>query len=182
MFTAKMLVDPFAAAKFTWRLSESGPARLLPVELTMHQDLPVMLVPPPIRGRVLYGRSPFLLLYFLDEHAWPPEPEGMWVSADGRADIIVRSVDPIDHLAVDARSPIQTDLTVSLGASSVRLNLAPEVMAFFDIPAPPGIRSTSGYVYLLTAHTSKGFVPHLRIGNGDYRSLGAQLRFRPVPK
>jgi hypothetical protein len=182
LFTAKMLVDPFTAAKFTWRLPESGPARLLPVELTMHQDLPVMLVPPPIRGRVLYGGNPFLLLYFLDEHAWPPEPEGMWVSADGRADIIVRSVDPIDHLAVDARSPLSTSLVVSLGAGTVRVPLEPEVMAFFAVPAPPGIRSTSGYVYLMTTSVSDGFVPHLRIGNGDYRNLGAQLRFRPVSR
>jgi hypothetical protein len=182
LFTAKMLVDPFGAAKFTWRLPESGPARLLPVELTMFQDLPVMLVPPPVRGRVLYGRDPFLLLYFLDENASPPEAEGMWVSADGRADIIVRSVDPIDYLAVDARSPIRTALTLSLGAGEIHVPLQPEVRAFVNVPAPAGIRGTSGYVYLMTASATDGFVPHTRIGNGDYRNLAAQVRFRPVPK
>jgi hypothetical protein len=152
----------------------------------MFQDLPVMLVPPPVRGRVTYGSDPFLLLYFLDENARPPEPEpqghAMWVSASGRADIIVRSVDPIDHLMVDARSPIRTELTMSLGAGRVRVRLDPDVRAFFTIPAPEGIRGTSGYVYLMTARASEGFVPHTRIGNGDYRNLAAQVRFRAKTK
>ena len=183
LFTAKMLVDPFAAAKFTWRTPETGPARVLPIELTMDQDLPVMLATAPIRGRVLYGRDPFLLLYFLDRNASPPEPEGMWVSADGRADIIVRSVQPMRHLAVDARSPIRTSLTMSLGAGDVRVSLDPEVRAFFTIPAPAGIPGAlGGYVYLMTASASDGFVPHTRIGNRDFRNLAAQVRFRPVPR
>ena len=43
LFTAKILVNPFASAKFTWQITERGFARRLPVELTMAPDLPVML-------------------------------------------------------------------------------------------------------------------------------------------
>jgi hypothetical protein len=178
LFTAKMLVSPFVAAKFTWELTERGPARRLPVELTMAQDLPVMLA-QPLRGRVQYGHDPFLLLYFLDQNAWPPEPEGMWVSGSGRAEIIVRAVDPIDHLSVEAQSPVATTLTLSIGGEEVTVALQPNRVAAFDVPAS-GIRSQFGYAYLMTALSSDGFVPHLRLGNGDYRNLGAQVRFRPV--
>ena len=49
LFTAKMLVNPFVAAKFPYQTTERGFARRLPVELTMANDLPVMLVGPSAR-------------------------------------------------------------------------------------------------------------------------------------
>jgi len=179
LFTAKMLVTPFESAKFTWLIAEKGPARRLPVELAMAQDLPVMLA-HPLRGRVQYGRDPFLLLYFLDQNASPPEPEGMWVSGAGRADIIVRAVDPIGHLAVEAQSPISTVLTVSMGAEAVTVPLAPGKAAAFTVRAS-GVRDQFGHAYLLQAQSSEGFVPHVvNPSSPDYRNLGAQLRFAPV--
>jgi hypothetical protein len=179
LFTAKILVAPFEAAKFTWLITERGPARRLPVELTMAQDLPVMLA-QPLRGRIQYGHDPFLLLYFLDQNAFPPEPAGMWVSGAGRADIIVRAVDPIEHLAVEAVSPIRTVLTVSMGGEPVRVQLEPGRRASFTVGAN-GLRDQFGHAYLMTAHSSEGFVPHvLDPHSPDYRNLGAQLRLRPV--
>jgi hypothetical protein len=186
LFTAKMLVTPFESAKFTWLTTERGLFRRLPVELTMYNDLPVMLA-QPLRGRVMYGRDPFLLLYFLDQNAWPPEPEGMWVSGGGRADILVRAVDPIDHLAVEAQSPIRTVLTVSLGAGEVRTALEPGRPVTFQVPAGRGVRGRDGYAYLMTAQSSEAFVPQVLAPRKDglppdYRNLGAQMRFRPVSR
>jgi hypothetical protein len=179
LFTVKMLVSPFAAAKFTWLTTEKGPARRLPVELTMANDLPVMLA-QPLRGRVQYRYDPGLLLYFLDQNAWPPEPEGMWTSGAGRADIIVRSAEPIDHLAVEVESPIPTELRVAMGGRPVVVRLSPGRILTFDLPAS-GVRGRAGYAYLLTTHSTEGFVPHLRDPrSNDYRNLGAQLRFRPI--
>ncbi|MGE3179031.1 MAG: glycosyltransferase family 87 protein, partial [Vicinamibacterales bacterium] len=181
LFTAKMLVTPFESAKFTWQITEKGPARRLPVELSMAQDLPVMLA-QPLRGRVQYGRDPFLLLYFLDQNAFPPEPEGMWLSGAGRADIIVRAVDPIAYLSVEARSPIPTVLTLSMGAGRVTVPLAPGKPATFTVPAD-GVRDQFGHAYLLQAQSSEGFVPHVvNPASPDYRNLSAQLRFRPVSR
>lgn len=182
LFTAKLLVTPFESAKFTWRVAETGPARLLPVELTMAGDLPVMLTTGPLRGRVQYGHDPFLLLYFLDENAFPPEPDGMWVSANGRADIIVRAVDPVAHLEVEAWSPIETTLTLSMGAGRKEIRLKPFEVARFQLPAD-GIYGVNDYRYLMTAQASDGFVPHARDpASQDYRHLGAQVRFRPVSR
>ncbi len=179
LFTAKLLITPFESAKFTWRVAETGPARLLPVELTMAGDLPVMLTTSPTRGRVQYGHDPFLLLYFLDERAYPPEPDGMWVSADGRADIVVRAVDPIDHLEVEAWSPIETRLTMSIGAGEKMIDLNPGELLRFDLPAG-GVPAANGYSYLMTAEASNGFVPRAVDPNSeDYRHLGAQVRFIP---
>lgn len=177
LFTAKMLVNPFVAAKSPYLTTEKGPARRLPVELTMANDLPVML--DASRSRIPYG-DPMMLLYFLDQNAWPPEPPGMWVSGAGRADILVRTVDPIEYLSVTAESPIDTVLTVEMGGPSVDVPLAPGQPATFTVSAR-GVRALQSYAYLLRTRSSEGFIPHLQdASSSDFRNLGALIRFRAV--
>jgi hypothetical protein len=179
LFTAHMLIHPFVAAKYTYLTTESGPARLLPVELTMANDLPVRLSSAPLRAHIPYGDDPFMLLYFLDQNAFPPEPMGMWVG-DRRADIIVRTEDPIDHLVITAESPIQTTLTVSVGAEGVTVPIAPNMPVHFNVTTR-GVRGLQSYAYLMSAKASDAFVPHLLDPkSADYRTLGAQLRFSAV--
>jgi hypothetical protein len=179
LFTAKMLTNPFVAAKFTWQMTEKGPARRLPVEVTMANDLPVRLA-QPLRGRVHYGPEDDrgMLLYFLDQNAWPPEPLGMWVSGAGRADIIVRTVRPVHHLMVQAESPIRTVLTVTMGRGPVSVSIEPGKVHSFEVPAA-GVRGLNDYSYLMTTHSTEGFTPHLFDPQAtDYRNLSAQLRFQ----
>jgi len=172
-------VNPFAAAKFTWEAPERGFARRLPVELTMANDLPVML-DTSLRGRIPYGHDPQLLLYFLDRHAFPPEPPGMWVAGDGRADIIVRCEDAIDHMQVTAVSPIATTLTMSMGAASVTQALVPGKPVTFDLPAD-GVRGLNSWAYLMTALSSDGFTPRLQDPTArDGRNLSVLLNFQGV--
>jgi hypothetical protein len=177
LFTAKMVVNPFYSAKFTWEATERGWARRLPVELTMANDLPVML-DPSIKARIPYGHDPTVLLYFLDKHAFPPEPDGMWISGSGRADIIVRAVDRIERFTITAYSPIRTTLTVSAGAAGVAVNLAPQGRATFDVDAT-SVRGLNGYASLLSARSSDGFTPHLLDpSTPDARNLGVMINFR----
>jgi hypothetical protein len=192
LFTAKILVNPFVTAKNTWEIAQRGLARRLPVELTMANDLPVMLQQPP-RGHIPYGGgSTGVLLYFLDPHAFPPEPVGkapdgstlwgIWVSGSGRAEIIVRTAFPMDHLQVEAESLVRTDLTMTLGTSPVSMTIVPRQVARFDLKAS-GVQGLNDYNYLLTARSTEAFVPHLVDPNSrDYRNLGAQIRFKAVPR
>jgi hypothetical protein len=182
LFTVQILATPFASAKNTWLLTERGPSRWLPVELPMANDLPVMRTESR-RGRVHYGPNDEngFLLYFLDGSSWPPEPEWMWVSGYGRTEIIVRTVKPIRHLAVEMQSPIPTTVTVAIGAPSATVTLEPNKVQRIEIPAN-GVRGLNSYAYLLTAKSTNGFVPHLIDSkNGDYRYLGAQLHFSMRP-
>ncbi|MEQ1909345.1 MAG: hypothetical protein ABMA15_11010 [Vicinamibacterales bacterium] len=189
LFTAKILVNPFVSAKNTWEIAERGFARRLPVELTMANDLPVMLAQPP-RGHIPYRNGREVLLYFLDSHASPPEPVGtspdgstlwgMWVSGGGRADIIVRADYPIDAIRVDAESLISTVLTVRMGSSSVSMPIAPKKPISFTVPAS-GVRGWKDFDYLLSASSSEGFIPRLMVpGSTDSRNLGALVRFSPI--
>jgi hypothetical protein len=179
LFTAKLLVNPFVTAKFPYLAPEQGLVRRLPVELSMANDLPVRL--DGSRSHIPYRNDPLMLLYFLDQNASSPEPPGMWVSGGARAEIVVRTLDPVDHLAVSAESPIRTVLTVSMGRAAVRVSLTPGTVATFDVPAA-GVRGLRSYAYLLSAQSSEGFVPHLQnTQSADFRNLGALMRFRAVP-
>jgi hypothetical protein len=190
VFTAKALVNPFWAAKYPYLVTQKGPARRLPVELMLANELPVRLA-QPLRAPIQYRTDPGVKLYFLDENAWPPEPTGvaldgsrifsMWVSGAGRADVIVRAAWPIDHLEVEVESPIHTVVTFSAGDGSVTKTLVPKQIERFDLKTS-GVRGyNADYACLLTVRSTEGFVPHLEDpNNGDYRNLSAQVRFRPV--
>jgi hypothetical protein len=183
LFTAKMLVNPFVAAKFPNQTTERGFARRLPVELTMANDLPIML-----EGVRAHSWFSDVLMYFLDEHAHNPETidaeghQGVWIAGDGRADILVRCEWPIDHLTVTARSPVKTTFIVSMGAAEARVALEPGKPATFDLPAS-GVRDLRSYAYLLSARSTEGFTPHLLDpANEDNRNLGVLMQFKAIPK
>lgn len=177
LFTAKMVLNPFVAAKFTWETTQRGFARRLPVELTMANDLPIML-DTTLRGRIPYGADPQLLLYFLDQHAFPPEPPGMWVAGDGRADIIVRCEDPIAFLTVTAVSPIRTVFSMSMGRETITRSLEPRQPITFQVPAD-GVRGLNSYAYLMTTLSSGGFTPRLQDPTSqDNRNLAVLVTFK----
>jgi hypothetical protein len=178
LFTAKMVVNPFVAAKFTYLAPQRGAVRWLPVELTMANDLPIRL--DASRSRIPYAFNPTVFLYFLDNNAYTPEPPGMWISGSGRADILIRSDWPLDHLAVTATSPIRTVLTLSAGGSKTSVPLLPGAAAFFDVRTY-GARGLQSYAYLLSAQSSEAFIPHLQDpASPDFRNLGALVRFTAV--
>src|SRR6185503_5574428 len=187
LFTVKMLVNPFWAAKFPYLVTQKGPARCLPVELTMANDLPVRLA-QPLRAPIQYRDDPGVKLYFLDENAWPPEPTGenpdgtrifsIWISGSGRADIIVRSAWPVEHLEMELGSDIATVVTLSAGAGSMTRTLVPKQTQKFNLKTS-GVRGFGDYDYLLSVRSTGGFIPHLMDPrNGDYRNLSAKIRFR----
>ena len=111
----------------------------------------------------------------------------MWVAGGRRTDIIVRTVEELDHLAFEAESPIATTLTVSMGADPVVVPLVPGKIARFNLPVRGVLYERYGqtFTHVLSASSSEGFVPALRDPNAptrDYRNLGALVRFSAVPK
>jgi len=182
LFTAKMLINPFYAAKFPQIVAEKGFVRRLPVELTMANDLPIMLDSP--RAHIWFSD---VMLYFLDEHAHTPEAidreghQGIWVAGDGRGDILVRCEWPIDRLRMTVESPIRTTFIAAMGRGEVRIPVTPGLPAVFDLPAA-GVRGLNSYAYLLSVQSTEAFSPALgNPASTDYRNLGALMRFVAVP-
>jgi hypothetical protein len=183
LFTAKMVLNPFVAAKFPNQTTERGFARRLPVEITMANDLPIML-----EGIRAHAWISGVLLYFLDEHAYTPEKidaeghEGVWIAGDGRADMVMRCEWPIDHLTVTAESRVPTTFMMAAGAEEVARRIEPGTPVTFDVPVS-GVRDEHSHAYLLQARSTEAFTEHLRDPHStDRRNLGVLMRFVAVPR
>ena len=72
-----MVLNPFVASFHPADNAKSGPLRLLPVELTLVNDLPVNNEPE--HGRLWFGDTgqgdPGFLVYFLDDNAYDREAD-----------------------------------------------------------------------------------------------------------
>ena len=179
LFVGQILVNPFVSAKQPYLAPARGVFRSLPVELTMALDLPIMLDAP--RARVSYGDNPTMQLYFLDHNASLPEPPGIWIAGERRADIIVRTPMELEAITVTARSPIATVVSIDIGAGAGRIMLQPEVPGSVTI-RPGGVYSRHSWAYLMEVTTSDGFVPRLLDpGSDDPRFLGAAISLTAVP-
>jgi len=173
LFIGQILLNPFVSAKEPYLAPERGLLRLLPVELTMVRDLPIALDQP--RARVLHGENPRMQLYFLDRNASLPEPPGIWIYGNRRADIIVRNPVALDTITVRAQSPIATDLSIEIGGDGGRISLEPGVSGSVTIQ-PRGVYARSSWAYLMRVSATNGFVPRLvETGSEDGRYLSAAI-------
>ena len=174
LFTAHFLVNPFVSAKRPFLNAERGALRLLPVEMTMVTDLPIML--DPRRSHVRYGDDPPLVLYFLDHNAHLPETPGIWIGGGARAELIVRSYESLSELRVTLQAPVDNTVTVELDGASQTVELVrrqPREVTF----RPRGFHARRSWAYLLAVRTAGGFVPRLADPRSrDRRYLGVAIR------
>jgi hypothetical protein len=174
LFIGHIIVQPVFAAKHSWITSQRGALRLLPVELTMPDDLPVRLRLD--RARLNYGDPP-MLLYLVDENAFNPEPDGIWIKGRARADVLVRS-EALGDLQVRLVSPVANEVVLDAGGASVRVHLEADVPASVRVPAKWVQSRVGSAACLLSVSTSDGFVPRLSDpASSDSRFLGVLLNF-----
>ena len=177
LFTAQILLNPFVSTKQPYMSVHQGAFRWLPVELTMVNDLPIML--DPSRSRVVYQADPTVLLYFLDDEAYLPEPPGIWIAGGSRADIILRTDGPLTELRVTLSAPVDNEVTVRVGGSEVAVDVRAGVPAQVTL-SPRGVFARQSWAYLLSVTTRDGFIPRLQDpGSTDTRYLGVALRLTP---
>jgi hypothetical protein len=176
VFLAHVLVNPFVSAKSPWTIAQRGLLRQLPVELTMVNDLPVML--QASRARVPYGTDPVLFLYFLDDHTWSPEPTGLWVAGGATSEIIVRTDEPLDRLSVTLQAAADSRVRLRAGGGARDVTLSPGTLTTVSVPAR-GVSTRGSFAYLLVVSTTAGAVPALEDPSSrDSRFLGVLMRLQ----
>ena len=178
LFVAQILIDPFVAAKRPWQNAQSGLLRMLPVELTMVNDLPVRL--NQRRSRISYEESPSLRLYYLDENVWRPEEPGIWVAGRARTDIVVRTDPPVSALDVTLRSPVTNTVTVTVDGSTQAVELQPRESVSLRLSVE-GVHASGAQNFILTVETAEGIVPQLRnSSSNDSRFLGVLVNLKAI--
>jgi hypothetical protein len=197
LFTAKLVWNPFYTSFNPGEHAKSGPLRMLPIELSLLNDLPVG--GDVDRAKRSLGGVPPVLAYFPDDGAYLPEGESFWVRGGARADVILRAPAPPDQdgrpkplsirrLAIEVTNgAVPNRVTISAGLRHVRLDLAPGEVRAVDFKPAGGVpyapvQASISYVYSLSITTTVGFVPFLEQpgGTNDSRYLGASVKLTPV--
>ena len=172
LFLTPALVQPFVTAAHPWRHAKHGLFRLLPVEMTMLNDLPVMI--DSGRGRIPYGDAPGFHLYFLDDNAWK-DGDHLWFRGEATAQIVVRTAAPLAGLRLTIGSGVANTIDVSVQHARRTLQIEPGESVVVMMPAD-GAYARGAHAYLLSVTTRAGFVPRLvDQASDDRRFLGAQV-------
>ena len=196
LFTAKLTFNPFYTSSNPGEHAKAGPLRILPIELTLLNDLAVSA--DPERSRRPLGGTPPVFGYFVDDGAYPPEGSMFWVRGRSRADVVVRAPaadapggQPVP-LRVRAWSfeitngNVANRIDLRSGWHRRSVHLAPGEARVVEIAAGAGVpykpaRFPTNYVYSLSVTARDGFVPFLQDpANADSRYLGAMVRLAPV--
>jgi hypothetical protein len=197
LFTAKLLLNPFYTSRYPGEHAKTGPLRLLPIELTLLNDLPVSA--DIDRARRTIGGTPPLTAYFPDDGAFPPEGDGFWVRGESRADVMLRApAQPqpdgsalplrVRHLSIEVTNGrVPNDVVVASRWRREAFTLQPGEVRTVDLALGAGVpykpsRYPTNYVYAFSVSASAGFVPILESPEtaADARYLGVRVRLTPV--
>jgi hypothetical protein len=194
LFTAKLVLNPFYTSFNPGEHAKAGPLRVLPIELTLLNDLPVAA--DGARARRSLGGAPPVAAYFPDDGAYLPEGDSFWVRGKSRADVILRAPARVegDHatsleirrLALEiTNGPKPNYVVISSGWRRFAFDLAPGEVKAVDfkpaggVPYKPALYPTN-YIYAFSVSTRAGFVPFLEeSGSTDSRYLGVLVKVNP---
>lgn len=193
LFMAKLVLNPFTTSFYPGSYAETGPLRLLPVELSNTNDLPINT---NRSERVIwFGDVPTgpdvpdlrFQIYFLDRNAFPDADKTFWVEGESRADFLVKTNRPMKQLilllsAGDVSTTVRADFDgrsqeVEIPASGSRQ------VTFAMRPGFPYMKMDDGkprFVWMASISSSAGFVPLFTAGSSDTRFLGVRVRPRLV--
>ena len=181
LFTAQIALNPFY---YSWRPEQHmkhGPLRVLPIELTLVNDLPVNTTVE--RVRVLFGTNPRFQIYFLDDNAYTPESGFFWVRGRSRADLLFKTPEPVWTLKLGlGAGSVEVDVAITAAGKRITKHLAPGERSTVEIPLDPGFPYKGTRVWPVTIAASSGFVPMFTSDSLDHRYLGVQVTPELVPK
>jgi hypothetical protein len=203
LFMAKLVLNPFQTSIRPFDPAKSGPLRLLPVELTQVNGLPIMN--EIHRVRLWYGNPrtpPQFQIYHLDDNAYLREADGESLSIRGasRAEMLIKAdsfvdpdpttvpltVRPPRQLEVMVTARADTDVVIEVGSSRVEASLVKgqEWIARLPLPAPFLYNLTQGerrampaLIWKFAVTTTNGMSPRMvDPASPDDRYLGALIR------
>jgi hypothetical protein len=185
LFTAQLVLNPFVTSFRPGEYADHGPLRLLPVELTNVNDLPINT--NPSRVRIAFGENPDLhdppfQIYFLDANAYQREADrSFWVRGASRAEFLIKSDRAARHLTLRLESgAVPTDVTIHVGRRAQEVHLEPGATQNLSLALDAGFPYQGRSVWVVSIASSGGFSPVFH-GGTDARHLGVRVRPSLVP-
>lgn len=188
LFMGKLVLDPFHTSIRPADHAKAGLFRLLPIELTNVNDLPINT--DVSRVRIWYGETdrgnPGFQIYYLDDNAYLQEADrrSFWTRGASRAELLIKSDKPYSRLQITISSgAVPTTAAVRIGGRLARVDLAANastaVQMDLGTPFPYRRYGAPTYVWVASVSSTAGFVPALvDPASTDRRYLG--VRVEPI--
>jgi hypothetical protein len=180
LFTAPILLNSFSASFSPADHAKHGPLRLLPIEMTLINDLPINTKVD--RVRALFGQGPRFQIYFLDDNAYPRDGDAFWLKGNSSADLIFKTPEPVSQLKLTlAAGPFPSEVTIAAGTRRVTASLKPNEVAVVQVPVGTGFPYQGTRAWQVRLSVKGGFVPMFDIGGEDHRYLGVLVKPEMLP-
>ncbi|NQW04659.1 MAG: hypothetical protein HQ485_11605 [Acidobacteria bacterium] len=184
-FMWPLVLSPFDTSMRPADHAKHGPVRLLPVELTNMNDLPINTERDV--HVYWYGEQsphPGFQMYRLDDNSYLREANGLsfWTHADSRAEILIKADQPFTRIQFQVTAgPVATRAVIEINGRETDVSLSAGEGTIVQFALPPGFkyknaRETPAYVWELAITTGPGFVPaEVEAGSDDVRHLGVRV-------
>jgi hypothetical protein len=180
LFTAQIALNPFYYSWKPHQHMKHGPLRLLPIELTLVNDLPINT--DVERVRVLFGTTPRFQIYFLDDNTYTKEREFFWVRGKSRADLLFKTPDAVTRLKLTlAAGAVPADVVITAAGQRITRHFGQGEGGVVEIPIGPGFPYRGTRVWPVTIAVNSGFVPMFTSDSLDHRYLGVQVTPELIP-
>jgi hypothetical protein len=190
IFMAKLVLNPFATSVAPGVYTESGPLRMLPVELSNVNDLPINT--ERSERVVWFGddpdrqagtKDPGFQIYFLDRNAFREADKSFWVKGESRADFLIKTDRLMKRLTLTLTAgPVPATVRADLEGRSQEVEIPAgdsRQITFAMGRGFPYMKNDDGkprFVWTASVSSSTGFVPLFTEGGADTRFLGVRVR------
>jgi hypothetical protein len=192
LFTAQLVLNPFATAFRPGESASHGPLRWLPVELTLVNDLPIRT--DPSKGLQWFGdnppehKDPGFQIYFLDDNAYREADKSIWVKGASRTEFLIKYA-PVDAenranyhvkrlVLTLSPGPLDTIVKASVGGHSQQVLVKDTQQIAFKLEGGFWYQARAD-VWVVSISSSTGFAPlFYDAAAKDTRFLG--VRVKPV--
>jgi len=188
LFTAPLVLNPFVTSFQPSKFAMHGPLRLLPVELTLLNDIPLMT--EQSTKKLWLGGSdqpddPGFQAYFLDDNAFGLDTDkSFWTRGEGNAEFLIKSTFPAKRLVLMLTAgPVPVRVKAKIAGRSQDVSLSEGETQQITFNMPPGFwYEARAFVWDASISTDRGFVPlFFDQSSKDSRYLGVRVRPRLVP-
>lgn len=180
LFTAKITLNPFYYSFHPHEHAKAGPLRLLPIERTLINDLPINVRVD--RVRQLFGQGPRFQIYFLDDNAYPRDGDSFWIRGRSRADLLVKTPEPVRQLKFTVENgPLPTRVALTVDGRLVEARMSAGESTVLQVPLGAGSPYQGTRVWVVTIAADSGHVPLFDVGGEDHRYLGVKVTPQLLP-
>jgi hypothetical protein len=183
VFTAQLVLNPFATSFHPGDYAKHGPLRWLPVELTLVNDWPINTDAGKVRvwlGDSPGQNDPGFQVYFFDDNAFREADKSFWVKGESRAEFLIKTDRPMKRLVLTlSAGPLPTTVRASVAGRQQQITVPAEESQQIAFSLGRGFwYQARAYVWVVSISSSSGFVPIFYGAPTDTRFLG--VRVKPV--